>query len=312
MTAHAWLEKHVFSAFTYQGSNVPEYSDTRAIHDSLLQEAHTLFQLDLQTLLECMNIFGGANVASSWQRDRREREGTTFGRDGNWRNEEASHVSSGNVTTCRITYKGSGHPLVLLLEEAGVITSCELTTYEPDPPSRMGFDDDRRVQKIIMKSEWLKDALLDVDSTSTKVSFLTYPPQSASTVPTFRLCTNSLMGTSEMQFPSDRDVLDTFQCNALKDNVKLPNNKPVLQWSYRSNHMLHTVRGLAASIKVSLRIDDQGLMSMQAMIPSGGDQYSFVEYLIAPLVEEDADDRGSATDNDTDENNDDDEYAMSP
>lgn len=37
------------------------------------------------------------------------------------------------------------------LEESGIVTRCEITTYEPDTLMDLSFDDETRVQKLIMK-----------------------------------------------------------------------------------------------------------------------------------------------------------------
>lgn len=46
-------------------------------------------------------------------------------------------------TDCLVTYSS--------LEESGIVTRCELTTYEPDGLLDLKFSDEERVQKLIMK-----------------------------------------------------------------------------------------------------------------------------------------------------------------
>jgi hypothetical protein len=67
-----------------------------------------------------------------------------------------------------MTYAGLGTPLVLLsvwlynrpsvsligicrLTDSGTLTRCEITTFEPEPALDLPFDNDRRVQRVIMK-----------------------------------------------------------------------------------------------------------------------------------------------------------------
>ena len=57
------------------------------------------------------------------------------------------------------------------LEESGIVTRCEITTYEPEQMLDITFDDSTRVQKLIMKSEWLKDALTEVEANCDKLVF---------------------------------------------------------------------------------------------------------------------------------------------
>jgi cell cycle checkpoint protein len=59
-----------------------------------------------------------------------------------------------------------------------------------------------------------------------------------------------------MDYPNDRDVLETFECT-----------RPV-SFTYRFGHISRTLRALQSSAKTSLRIDDEGLMSLQFLMPS--------------------------------------------
>lgn len=120
------------------------------------------------------------------------------------------------------------------LEEDGMITQCELTTYEPDPLMELAFDDAGKVQKVIMKarfhppeprsmmilirqcsqSEWLRDAFAEIDPSSEKLSIAFSPPEQAPARfnrfatdqvpevnggnPTFRLEAHGILGSTEV------------------------------------------------------------------------------------------------------------------
>lgn len=77
-----------------------------------------------------------------------------------------------------------------------------------------------------------------------------------------------------MDYPNDREVLETFECA-----------QPV-SFVYRTGHIAKTVRALAASTKTSLRIDGDGLLSLQFLMPSprargGGMSEGFVDFRVS-------------------------------
>jgi hypothetical protein len=45
----------------------------------------------------------------------------------------------------------SSPPIATRLEESGTVTRCEITTYEADDTMEMGFDDDARILRLVMK-----------------------------------------------------------------------------------------------------------------------------------------------------------------
>ena len=57
---------------------------------------------------------------------------------------------------------------------------------------------------------------------------------------------------------------------------------------YRYSHIVKTLRALQSSVKTSLRIDDEGLLSLQFMMPlprRGGDKVSpaFIQFEVGSL-----------------------------
>ncbi|GAA5823146.1 hypothetical protein JCM10212_001941, partial [Sporobolomyces blumeae] len=147
---------------------------------------HAEMTISLSTMLECLNIFGNAGISSSstnpfkkdhagegdgldrdsesnrYKRRRRDwddadergddgrggggRRGPRGGRD---RGDGGG--TEGKATSLRLSYKGVGNPLVMLLEENGIVTRCELTTYEPEGLLDLRFIDQERVQRLIIK-----------------------------------------------------------------------------------------------------------------------------------------------------------------
>ncbi|GAA5993436.1 hypothetical protein JCM10908_002189 [Rhodotorula pacifica] len=331
-------------------ANVPADEDA-------MTSPYCQMSVSLSTILECLNIFGnaGAAASSSFKREgaggydsdgggggddagggsrwrgKRKRQGADdddddedggYGRYGR-RGGKAQTADEGKTTSLQLSYTGVGEPLVMLLEESGIVTRCEITTYVPEGLLDLAFNDDDKVQRLIIKSDWLSDALLEVPSSSEKLS-ISFSPSDANEdryrqrgrarprkrerrdagagegasdreeddeeeeeeeeeVPLFRLESVGPMGSTEMDYSDDKDVLEIFEC------------EQALRNSYKYSHIMLTKHALNVSIKTSIRTDTHGLVSFQFMIPMStrGPKVSmkegkigFVEFLCVALDEE--------------------------
>ncbi|KAM0747330.1 Rad1-domain-containing protein [Meredithblackwellia eburnea MCA 4105] len=296
--ANAYLSSDSFSSYSFTLED-PVTSSSQDDDSDAGDAAHCSFGISLSTVLECLNIFGNAysgSLTSSWKDgDGRRSEAAERERDRE-REQRSIAKEDGKITSLRMSYAGDGEPLVLILEESGILTRCEITTYEPDPLMELPFDDESKIQKLIMKSAWLRDALQEIDPSSEKLTITFSPAEYAPTPynryanaksrgdedeegrPTFRIESQGVLGSTEMDYPNDRDVLEVFECEELIQN------------SYKFSHVQHTTKALAASIKTSIRTADDGLISFQFMIPMNrrgtDNKYGFVEFLCVALDEE--------------------------
>jgi len=152
------------------------------------------------------------------------------------------------------------------------------------------------VLKIIFKSSlWLRDALSELDPSCEKITFISNPAADVARIagqrrgnaegtagaskPLFRIKASGDFGTTEMDYPNDREVLETFECS-----------RPV-SVSYRFAHISHAIRALQSSTKTSLRIEAEGLLSLQFLVPvpkarGGGSSDSFIEFRCMALDDE--------------------------
>lgn len=143
-TANAYLKKSTFDEYTF---TPPLFSTPTPTQDDGYEDdggpPRCRFGINLATLLECLNIFGnagGGSGASSGEK----------GSGGRERDEDKAG-EGGGTTSLVMSYGGEGEPLVLALVEGGMVTRCDLTTYEPDELMELPFDDTERVQKLIIK-----------------------------------------------------------------------------------------------------------------------------------------------------------------
>lgn len=311
----AFLESSLFSTFSLNTGN----------EDSSIPS----FQISLPALLETLQVFGISDTGSSW----RHPTGAFASSYATAFNTPALAIGG----TCRISYSQIGAPLSITISEAGVTTTCELVTYEP-PAS---YEEDERgiplqrnalCLKAIMRSTWLHDAISELSSTNPTILILS---ASNTTPPYFILEGHGgPFGDSTVDFTPDlkRDesgsstvvrgsrvpsITETFQVAApagSSDRVKQ---------RYKFDLVKKAERAMAIASKVSIRIDRQGVLSMQFMIEvgeqhlgglreaggqtsngstmniSGTGAVSFVDFRLVPLVgeddeeEEDDDDGGS-------------------
>lgn len=75
-------------------------------------------------------------------------------------------VIAGTLTALRMCYQGYGHPLMLFLEEGGVVTVCKINTQEPEETLDFDFCSTNVINKIILQSEGLREAFSELDMTS--------------------------------------------------------------------------------------------------------------------------------------------------
>jgi len=137
--------------------------------------------------------------------------------------------------------------------------------------------------KIILKSSWLSDALSELEISSyEKITIISNPPPAPRTRaprtpsnPILRIHAAGPFGSCDMDYPNDREVLETFEC------------EEPLTFSYKLLHISRAIRALQNSTKTSLRIDNGGLLCLQLLMPSpgprGGHSEAFVQFSCLPL-----------------------------
>ncbi|XP_046562563.1 cell cycle checkpoint protein RAD1-like [Haliotis rubra] len=203
-------------------------------HEFSIKEDQITFKINLTVLLECLTIFGSSNIP-------------------------------GVTTSLKMCYAGYGCPLVLILEEEGVLTDCSIKTLEPDEVLDFDFCSTNVINKIIMKSECVREVFSELDMSSDVLQILMSPDK-----PYFQLSTFGNAGSTHSAFPKDSDMVESFQCQQTQTNrYKLALLKP-------------TVKALAQSTRVSIRTDNRGFLSLQYMIKNEDNQVCFVEFYCAP------------------------------
>jgi len=286
----AFLEKSLFSSYHFETltseSNEPQ-------NEEFDSETPT-FSVSLPSLLETLQLFNLNDTKSQ----------NPFHRDIYTTPAAFSNTVLGlPAGTCRLLYSSPGAPFTITLEESGVTTTCDLTTYEPTFTTDIPFHRDKLGLKIIMRASHLHDAITELGAQNPARLTLT------ATKDTFTLSTSSDRGSAEVVFQRS----PTPSSNALRHQTPTAVNgggnageqearakgdmgpmetflvpSPFRQ-SYKFAHVAAAKRAMAAATKVSIRADEQGVMSLQFMIEHeegvGADRgVSFVDFRLVPLI----------------------------
>ncbi|KND04394.1 uncharacterized protein SPPG_00125 [Spizellomyces punctatus DAOM BR117] len=238
-------------------------------------DSEICFCIELPTLLDCLTIFGGTS-AIPYSLSTGGNDGGQRGHGGFFGASQIQDTQTGGLgkdrdrVAVRVICPLDGDHLSLMLEERGVVTECRLTTYNPEALTDLfsTFAEQRMVSKLIMKSDWLRDAFSELDGTSDTITLHISPD-----APYFRLSASSLAGDAQMDYPKDTDVIESFHCL-----------HPI------ENHYQHTLlqsclKALSLSSKTSIRVNEAGFLSMQFMINVNEKDIEFVEYLISPIAD---------------------------
>ncbi|OCF40635.1 hypothetical protein I317_05567 [Kwoniella heveanensis CBS 569] len=277
LCAIAWIPSNLFQKFEF---NPPEIPAT--------------FELSLDALLQCLNIFGNAgSVPGSGAGPSSAGGGSGGGRgkrrwagegEGSDIDDEAGHGGPGDISRRKegkrtgmiMTWPGVGRDLSVILSDdsRGPTTNCELRLLDPEELMNAQFDQDNVALYLIMKSEWFRDALLDLPISSTRITLISTPPKAApppeqpgatissngryrhrAEVGQFKIEAEGDFGKTELDYPNDKEVMDKFECEER------------VQFSYHSSHFALLSRALHQSVKICLQIEKTGFLCVQIMMP---------------------------------------------
>lgn len=274
------------------------------------------FTLSIVALLETLQIFGIAETNAS----SRNPYGGFSSSYGNAFSTPALALGG----TCRISYQEVGAPLTITIQEGSVTTTCEMNTYEAheeyEDDGGIPLDRNALCLKVIMRSTWLHDAIGELSGTNPTVLVLNVSSRST---PYFSLeGEGGPFGDSTVDFsPESKSeptptgtrgkkqplVTETF-------SVVAPSERQGrIRQRYKFDMIKRAGRAMALASKVSIRQDQQGVLSLQFMIdlgdgasngprrdenqasnapPSPG-SVAFVDFRFVPLVgDEDSDTEG--------------------
>ncbi|KAI9692043.1 MAG: ssDNA endodeoxyribonuclease [Bogoriella megaspora] len=309
----AFLERTLFTSFAYNYIQPQTSSQTPQNGEDDDHETNEPppFQISLPSLLETLQILGLTDTTRNERFSRDPSGPSAHTTSLPNRNAFSSHIlglpSSG---LCRLTYDSPGAPLRIHITEPSFTTTCELTTYEPPPytsahDTTIPFARDRLALKIIMRSAYLHNAFSELASTNAeRITLL-----AKRTKPYFVLSAEGPLGEASVEFSTPTTPVNaSFRSAEDGGDVDIP--APLLETfqvgetrcrqSYKFGLVRHAARAMQIATKVSVRVDEQGVLSLQFMIEvEGGDAQgaagvSFVDFRFVPFIEDEEGEEGES------------------
>nr|POF17096.1 dna damage checkpoint control protein rad1 [Quercus suber] len=286
LDAFIFLEKSLFSSYTYNIPRPPSSQDDAP--------DPPIFEINLEALLETLNIFSLSDPAAGAKRPGGGDGYDVFAAHRINRHNAFSTHTLGMTGVCTLAYEGEGSSLRVHMSEAGVTTTCDLTTYDSQTTEDIPFDREAVALKTIMRSAYLLDAVTELSNLNpTAFTILASPTSRLGQ--NLSLSATGAMGSVTVDFTldsaSDNPVLETFQCQE-KTSA-----------SFRFDVIKSTQRAMAAATKVSMRLDDEGVLSLQFLIEveaaaagggggggdAGAEAVAFVDFRAVPILEGEVD-----------------------
>lgn len=281
MEAFVHLEKNLFTSYKY---TIPEADPSS--QDEPPQ--HPIFEVNLISLLETLNIFSVPDPSAAKRPD--DYSAFAAHRLNRHANQNAFNHPLHVAGICTFSYDGEGSPLSIHMSEAGVTTTCDLTTYEAEVAEEIPFQRESLALKAIMRSAVLLDTLSELSNMNPQNLTIQASPDSRTA--NLSLSASGPLGSSMVDFTTHTDsetpILETFQC---------PTKTAA---SYKFSSVKAAQRAMQSASKVSLRLDEDGVLSLQFLVEIGygeGDGAAFVDFRIVPLVDGEAEgDHGDDSD----------------
>lgn len=122
------------------------------------------------------------------------------------------------------------------------------------------------VNKIIIDAEALREVWSDLDTASNEIFFIFKSKN-------FKISTQSCFALIDYQFSQDLDIVFDFVCRKEQTN------------SYSMSLMKIGQKALSQSSKVSIRLNSEGLLSIQYLFVLGDDHLAYAELFCVPNFE---------------------------
>lgn len=133
-----------------------------------------------------------------------------------------------------------------------------------------------RLLKIIMKSGWLSDALSSLDPTISTLSIKS-PSEDDPKSSALRISAMSDTGSLEFDFPTSSTLNDDGPIDSIQRVVNVDEK-------YSANHLTLALKALQSSFKTSLRINNEGILSLQMMVIDAHKKQSFIDIVVSEAI----------------------------
>eukprot|EP00474_Spongospora_subterranea_P002566 CRZ03024.1 hypothetical protein [Spongospora subterranea] len=212
------------------------YIKKESLQDYELLADHVQITINLSLMYRCLTVFG----------------------------DKSAHVE--------FLYRGDGFPITFILEDQGVITECQINTLEPVSLPDFNFRSSSVINRAIIKSSLLKEALSDMDIPGSQYIDITMSPVH----PFIKLASNAGAMRSEVQFLNDPEVFPVLACQT---TASFPYALPL----FRS-----TVKALSMATQTNIKMNTEGMLLLQHSIKSleNTNIKNWIEFTLSPAIME--------------------------
>ena len=242
----------------------PELFESYIVEDSSAEdnEPSVKLSLNLITLLDCFQIFG----------------------------------SSSDSTIASITYSGEDAVFKLHLEEAGVLTTCELTTLydddslEVDSALFTSFRNCAEQCQLVVKSEHLREAIHELNDVVGASSVCV--EVNASFGMTLSAVGN--LGACDVSFPKDSEAFVSFRCERGSGSSSSSSSSSYSaaggsKWMYPLSSLLLGMKALGVAKETYIRVNSEGMMCIQHQVENSKSE-TYIDFLMLAMESFDGDD----------------------
>lgn len=184
-------------------------------------------------------------------------------------------VFAGADCSMKLLYKGSGAPLVLILEHHGeddLITEVSIKTKNGFENLDFVIDEnDDSFNRIIFRGGDFSNLLNEINKAAEELEIYMSPRS-----PYFRLTALGVVqAESNVEVAKTSDMFTTFSCQMMTTA------------RYKMSHIRLAMKGLTVAMKVALKTDKSGLLEIQIKVLDEGAATINLVLFVTPLIAED-------------------------
>mmetsp|Transcript_21613 Transcript_21613/g.32166 ORF Transcript_21613/g.32166 Transcript_21613/m.32166 type:complete len:261 (+) Transcript_21613:30-812(+) len=174
-------------------------------------------------------------------------------------------------SSLRLTYRGHGEEIELILENDGQISECSIRTIEGIKALDFNFRSAILLNQASMKSKYLKDSFAELDIPGAQNVELVMSPNS----PFMTLKAEGDSVCCKITFPNDElaEVFEHFQC---QHYTSYRYNSALIQMCAKS------LSRMPKSDTTMIQVNAEGMLKLQHIVRGKDGTTNFISFLIVP------------------------------
>jgi cell cycle checkpoint protein len=158
--------------------------------------------------------------------------------------------------------------LILKMKQENMVTECELSLFDSQAlyDLQEAFFDSDTICKLILPADIIKIAFQELDDTCDTIQF-----KVSQSSPNLEFSAVGLAGESRILFSNNPIVMDSFYCET------------DCSFQYSFKMVQSSFKALILATKVNIRINEQGLLCLQYLLPFSDRDSFFLDVYIIPL-----------------------------